>query len=159
MEGSRRAQWGRVGRWGCAFREQVGGGSCQSDVGPGGTPSGSERFAAVFILLWCPLQPLISGSPPAGADLVLGVGWSARGAEVPRPSSRGPFLSLCNSVSTARALTGGSVERARAAGKGLGQDVVSVGLMMLRRGVGGRAFTGPQMQDLLNVKPHPVVSP
>ena len=48
------------------------------------------------------------------------------------------------------------------AGKGWGRDgdVVSVVLVVLRgRVVGGRSFTGPQMQDLVNVKPHPVVSP
>lgn len=84
------------------------------------------------------------------------MGWSARGAEVPGSPSKGPFLSLCGSLSTAPVLTGGSAERV--AGKGLGQDVVS-GFHYAQKGGEGEGFhRPPQMQDLLNVKPHPVVS-
>lgn len=82
---------------------------------------------------------------------MLGVGWSAWGAEAPRSPSReplAPFVVLFPQPGCSR---GAQVERGQEGVAGCGEPV--------SRRWGGGAFTGAQMQDLVNVKPHPVVRP
>lgn len=63
---------------------------------------------------------------------------------------------LCRSSSITRVLTRGPGRKQQ---EEVGAGCGNVVLVVLRRWVGGGSFTGTQRQDLVKIKPHPVVSP